>query len=81
MSIEKKLEFAKKFYDNLELLNYSLEIKRDDEINADFIWIPDMRGPGGLIIDDNGEYLFCQSMHDYDYWKEKFKDGIRSKNN
>ena len=78
MSKEEKISIAKKFYDNLGLSDYSLDVSRDDEINADFIWIPDMRGPGGLIIDDNGDYLFCQSAHGYDYWKEEFKKGLRS---
>ena len=78
---EEKLELAKNFYDNLQLTNYSLDIFRDDEINADFIYVPNMRGPGGLIIDDNGDYLFCQSMHGYEYWKEEFKKGIRSNKN
>lgn len=37
-----------------------------------------MRGPGGLIIDDNRDYLYCQSTHGYDYYKEEFKKGTRS---
>ncbi len=78
MNKEEKMAFARKFYDNLSLLNCKLELKRDDEINADYIWVLDMRGPGGLIIGDDGSYLFCQSMHGYDYWKEEFKKGIRS---
>lgn len=80
MKKEEKLELAKKIYDNLGLLNYSLNIKRDDDINADYIWINNMRGPGGLIIDDNGDYLYCQSAHGYDYYKEKFKNGVRNNN-
>ncbi len=78
MNKEEKMAFARKFYDNLSLLNCKLELKRDDEINADYIWVLDMRGPGGLIIGDDGSYLFCQSMHGYDYCKEEFKKGIRS---
>lgn len=78
MKKEEKLEIAKKIYDNLNLINYSLNIFRDDEINADFVYVSNMRGPGGLIIDDNGDYLFCQSAHGYEYWKEEFKKGIRS---
>ena len=81
MTKEEKLELAQKIYDNLELKNYSLDIFRDDEINADFVYVPNMRGPGELIIDDNGDYLFCQSAHGYEYWKEKFKQGIRSNKN
>ena len=77
MSKEEKIELAKQFYDKL-ISNYSLDISRDDEIDADFIWVVDMRGPGGLIISDNGEYLFCQSAHDYNFWKEEFKKGVRS---
>ena len=78
MKKEEKLEIAKNIYDNLGLTNYSLKIFRDEEINADFVCVPDMRGPGGLIIADDGEYLLCQSAHDYNYWKEEFKKGIRS---
>lgn len=78
MKKEEKLEIAKKIYDNLNLINYSLNFFRDDEINADFVYVSNMRGPGGLIIDDNGDYLFCQSAHGYEYWKEEFKKGIRS---
>lgn len=78
MTSEEKMKLAKKFYDNLNLNNYSLKIIRDDEINADYIYVPNSRGPGGLIISDNGEYLFCQSAHSYNFWKEEFKKGIRS---
>lgn len=81
MTKEEKLEIAKKFYDDLDLTNYSLNIFKDDEINADFICVPNMRGPGGLIIDDNGDYLFCQSARGYSYWKEEFKKGVRSNKN
>ena len=80
MTMEEKKEIAKEFYDKLELTNYTLKIKRDNEINADFVWITDMRGPSGLIIGDNGDYLFCQSMHDFNYWKEEYKKGIRTSN-
>lgn len=73
------MNLQKKFYDNLNLSNYNLDIQRDDEIGADFIWVLNMRGPGGLIIADDGSYLFCQSRHGYDYWKEEFKKGVRSK--
>ncbi len=76
MKIEEKIELAKKFYSNL--VDYKLDSYRDDEISADFIWVVDMRGPGGLIIGDDGSYLFCQSAHGYDYWKEEFKKGSRS---
>ncbi len=78
MSKEEKITIARKFYDDLNLSNYNLEIKRDDEIKADYIWISGMRGPGGLIIGDDGSYLFCQSMYEYDYWKEEFKKGVRN---
>ena len=80
MTMEEKKIIAKEFYNKLGLTNYTLEMERDNEINADFVWVPDMRGPGGLIIGDNGDYLFCQSMHDFDYWKEEYKKGIRTSN-
>lgn len=78
MSQEEKLALARKFYDNLNLKDYNLEINRDNEIKADFIWVANMRGPSGLIVDDAGKYLFCQSRHGYDYWKKEFKKGVRS---
>ncbi len=78
MTKEEKLELAKNFYDKLNLENTTFEIKRDDEILADYVWIPDMRGPGGLIIGDNGELLFCQSAKGFDFWKEEYKKGMRS---
>ncbi len=78
MTKEEKMTVAKRFYDGLDLSNYHLDIRRDDEIKADYIWISGMRGPSGLIIGDDGSYLFCQSIHGYDYWKEEFKKGIRS---
>ncbi len=78
MEKEEKITIAREFYDGLNLSNYNLEMKRDDEIKADYIWISGMRGPGGLIIGDDGSYLFCQSMHGYDYWKEEFKMGVRN---
>ncbi len=78
MSIEEKKNFAKKIYDESGMENYTLETKRDDEINADLIWIPNSRGPAGLIIGDNEEYLICPSMHDFSYWKEEYKKGKRS---
>lgn len=31
-----------------------------------------------MIIGDNGDYLSCQSMHDFNYWKEEYKKGIRT---
>ena len=31
-------------------------------------------------IGDNGDYLFCQSMHDFNYWKEEYKKGVRTSN-
>ena len=78
MNKEEKIQIAKDFYDKLNLGEYTLESKRDDEINADYIWVPNMRGPGGLIVGDDGTFLFCQSMNGYEYWKEEYKKGIRS---
>ena len=51
-------------------LNHSEQILRLDEINADYIYVSNLRGPGGLIIGDDGSYLFCQSTYDYDYWND-----------
>ena len=78
MNSEEKIEFAKSIYDKLNLENYTIEIERDEQLSADTVWVSDMRGPGGLIIGDDGTFLFCQSAHDLDFWKEEFKKGIRS---
>lgn len=78
MNKEEKVQFAKKLYDKLNLENYTLESKRDEEINADYFWVANMRGPGGLIIGDDGTFLFCQSAHGVEYWKEQYKKGIRT---
>lgn len=78
MNLEDKKKIAKQIYDGLGLNNYNLENERDDEINADFIWVSNMRGPGGIIIGDDGNYLLCQSSHDFYYWKDEYKKGIRS---
>ena len=80
MTIEEKEKIAKKFYDELELTNYTLNSERDDEINADFVWVTDMKEPVGLIIGDNGDYLLCHLDHGYDYWKEEYKKGARTSN-
>ena len=79
MTKEEKIEFSKGVYDKFDLRDYSLNISRDDEINADYIWVSDMRGPGSLIIDDSGEYLYCPSSYSYEQCKEDFKKGTRSK--
>ena len=81
MNLEEKKKIAKQIYDGLGLNNYNLENERDDEINADFIWVSNMRDPGGIIIGDDGNYLLCQSSHDFYYWKDEYKKGIRSNNN
>ena len=78
MTIEEKITIAKKFYSKLDIKDCLFESIRDDEINADFVYVPNMRGPGGLIIGDDGSFLFCQSAHGYEYWKEEYKKGIRS---
>lgn len=79
MNIDEKIQLAKSYYNSLNFKDYTLVIKRDDEIKADFIWISNSRGPGGLIIGDDGSYLYCQSSRGYDYWKEEYKKGLRSK--
>lgn len=78
MNKEEKIKFAKEVYEKVGLTDISVEINRDEEINADYVWVPDMRGPGGLIIGDDGTFLFCQSAHGFSYWKEEYKKGIRS---
>ncbi len=78
MNKEEKVQFAKELYSKLNLENYTLESKRDEEIKADYIWVSNMRGPGGLIIGDDGTFLFCQSAHDFEYWKEQYKKGVRT---
>ena len=76
---EDKLELAKKFYDKLGLNDYVLDINRDDEILGDYIWVKNLRGYAGLIISDDGESLICPSIHEYNYWKDEFRKGNRSK--
>lgn len=78
MNKEEKITLAKELYLKIGLTDISLEIKREEDINADYVWVLNMRGPGGLIIGDDGTYLFCQSAHDFSYWKEEYKKGIRS---
>lgn len=78
MGIEEKIEFAKKIYEKLNLIDTKFEFKRDEEIKADYVWVADMRGPGGLIIGDDGAFLFCQSAYSFQYWKEEYKKGNRS---
>ena len=80
MNKEDKIKIATEFYSKLNLENQTFEFERDEEIKADYVWIPDTRGPGGLIIGDDGSYLFCQSAHGFSYWKEEFKSGKRSNN-
>lgn len=62
MNKEKKVQFARKLYENLDLVGYTLESKRDEEINADYIWIPNMRGSAGLIIGDDGTSYFVNPL-------------------
>ena len=79
MKLEEKLEKAKSLYEKLGFNNFSLKTMRDDEISADFIWVENARGPGGIIIDDKGELLFCPSIKPFNFYKEEFKKGVRSK--
>ena len=79
MSLEEKIKYAKQHYENLGYSGYELKTIRYDDICADLIWIQ-LRGPGGILIADNGEYLFCQSAHGIEYYIEEFKKGIRTGN-
>ena len=78
MPIEEKKRIARDFYANLGLSNCELESSREEDIKADYIWVPNLRGPGGLLIGDNGDYLFCQSSQGISYWKEEYASGKRS---
>lgn len=78
MNKEEKVKLAKEVYEKIGLTDIRVGIYRDEEINADYVWVPDTRGPGGLIIGDDGTFLFCQSAKDFSYWKEEYKKGIRS---
>lgn len=78
MNKEEKIKFARELHENNGLTDFSIEISRDDEINADYVYVPNMRGPGGLIIGDDGTFIFCQSAHGYEYWKAEYKKGVRS---
>ena len=60
MNIEDKMKIVKEIYNKLNINNYSFKTKRDEEVQADYIWIDNTRGVGGIIIGDDGSYLFCQ---------------------
>jgi len=78
MNKEEKIEFAKEMYERTGLKDFSIVMGRDEEINADYVSVPNRRGPGGLIIGDDGTFLFCQSARGYSYWKEEYKKGVRT---
>ena len=80
MNIKEKLEKAKSLYEKIGVKDINLKYIRDDEIKADYIWVDNSRGPGGIIVADNGEILFCQSIKPYQFYKEEFKKRVRSKN-
>ena len=80
MNINEKLDIVKAIYEKLNVKNINLKSLRDNDISADYIWVENSRGPGGIIIDDNGEMLFCQSIKPFSFYKEQFKNGVRSKN-
>ena len=77
ISYESKEKIARYIYDKLELKDYELTSHRDEEIMADYFVVPNLRGPGAIIIGDDGSYLLCQSAYSYDYHKEKYKQGQR----
>lgn len=78
MKKEEKNELAKRIYVKLGFNDVIIKFSRDEEISADYAWIPDMRGPAGIIISDDGSFLLCQSAHGFDYWREEFLKGNRS---
>ena len=77
LNIEDKINYAKIKYEELGYSNYEFKTERHDEINADLVWI-DLRGPGALLIADNGEYLFCPSLYSTEHCIEEFKKGVRT---
>lgn len=76
MKREEKILLAKKVYRCLN--DYPFEVYRETELQADYFCIPNVRGFGGVIIGDDGSYLFCDTIHPYSYWEEKFKNGVRN---
>lgn len=79
MNKEQKIEFAKKIYEKSGFVDINVEFKREEDLNADYFYVPVVRGPGALIIGDDGTFLFCPSSYSYEYSKEQYKKGIRSK--
>ena len=79
MTMEEKKEKAKGIYKKLECETDQFDISRVDELNAD-IFLPkdNQRGIGGVIIDDDGTYHICGSIHPLDYYIDEFKNGKRN---
>ena len=73
MTKEEKIAFAKMFYDKLNLKNYNLKIKRDNDINSDYIWIPDMRVPGSLMLQIMENIFFVNQYMNIVIGKKTFK--------
>jgi len=80
MNIEEKMKIAKEFFKKHKLTDPEIDSLRQEDISADYFGIPNTRGYGGLLIADDGSYLFCQSAQGLEYWKEEFKKGERSIN-
>lgn len=78
MNKEEKIKFVRELHKKSGLKDFSIEISRDDEINADYVYVLNMRGLGGLIIGNDGTFIFCQSAHGYEYCKAEYKKGVRN---
>lgn len=78
MKREEKLSFAEKLFKKGNIDCHNISISRDDILDADFFWPTGIRGGFGIIIGDDGSYLHCPSARDYNFWKEKFKTGMRT---
>lgn len=74
MDLQQKIELAQKIYKREDVTS-----KRIEDIGADLFWVAKTRGPGSLIIGDDGEYLLRPSGYAPEKVVQAFKNGERSK--
>lgn len=75
MSLDGKTRLAKKIHGREDVVSF-----RIDDAKADYFYIETKdRGPGSVIIGDDGSYLFGTSAISHDNLIKEFKDGKRSK--
>ena len=79
MSIEEKIQRAKKIYEELGFPIKEFEIQEIKDIGAE-VFLPkeSQRGIGGVIIAEDGTYLICGSIYPISHYVEEFKQGKRN---